>query len=353
MIDESSTVPVFPDDVDVAVVSHNGRATLPRLLECLRAAAAPVDRITIYDIGSTDGTAGWLATAWPGVRLRRLEGNVGPNPARNRALREAFRPFLLLLDADAYLRPSAPALLRAALDSEGIGMVAPVVVQAERPQWIQYAGVDLHFICEAVNPWLNRPLSERGTDRRDLGSAPGVSLLIDVGTARTIGLWDERYFMGKDDGDFCYRLRLAGYRLIEEPRAIVDHGSRPRSAWLFPYQIRNRWYFMLKNYRAGTLLALSPALAIHEVLQFLLLVAKGHLGAWWQALRDIVKWIPAIGPARRAVQKSRNVGDRQLLVSAPLLVREDLADGRISGLMKRGYDRWLRAYWAVARQFIS
>ncbi len=85
-----------------------------------------------------------------------------------------------------------------------------------------------------------------------------MALLIDVATARKISFWDERYFMGKDDGDFCYRLRMAGYRLIEEPRAIVEHGSRPRSAWMFPYQIRNRWYFMLKNYRAGTLLVLLP-----------------------------------------------------------------------------------------------
>ena len=89
---DASSVPVFPDDVDVAVVSHNGRATLPRLLECLRAAAAPVDRIAVYDIGSTDGTAGWMAAEWPGVTLRGIEGNVGPNPARNRALRETTRP---------------------------------------------------------------------------------------------------------------------------------------------------------------------------------------------------------------------------------------------------------------------
>ena len=231
-------------------------------------------------------------------------------------------------------------------------MVAPVVVQAERPERIQYAGVDLHFICEAVNPWVNRSVAERGTDRRELGSAPGVALLIDVATARAISLWDERYFMGKDDGDFCYRLRMAGYRLVEEPRAIVEHGSRPRSPWMFPFQIRNRWYFMLKNYRVSTLLVLLPALAIHEVLQFLLLAAKGHLGAWWRAVRGIARWMPEIGPARRAVQQTRKVGDRRLLVSAPLLVRDDLVGGEIGRLVKRGYDAWLSAYWAVARLLI-
>src|SRR5262249_18117459 len=163
-----------------------------------------------------------------------------------------------------YLHADAAARLRAAMDPAArIGMVTPVVVHDNQPDHIQYAGVDLHFLCEAVNPWLNRPLSERGSARRDIGSAPGVALLIDVAVATNIGLWDERYFMGKDDGDFCYRLRLAGYRLVEEPTAIVEHASRPRSTWLFHYQIRNRWYFMLKNYGAGTLLVLAPALAVH------------------------------------------------------------------------------------------
>jgi len=93
-------LPAFPSDVDVAIVSHNGRAILPRVLDRLRAAGAPHDRIAVYDVGSTDGTGEWIATDWPGVTVRRIEKNVGPDPGRNWALREATRPYLLLLDAD-------------------------------------------------------------------------------------------------------------------------------------------------------------------------------------------------------------------------------------------------------------
>ena len=46
--------PEFPNDVDVAVVTHNGRATLPRVLNCLKASRVPIERIAVYDIGSTD-----------------------------------------------------------------------------------------------------------------------------------------------------------------------------------------------------------------------------------------------------------------------------------------------------------
>jgi GT2 family glycosyltransferase len=349
-----SPVASFPDDTDVAVVSHNGRLTLPRVLSCLRAAGAPLERTVVYDIASTDGTAQWLAADWPMVSIRRLPRNAGPNPARNQALRDATRPLLLLLDSDAYLHADAPARMHEALDrGNGVGMVAPVIVQTGHPDLIQYASVDLHFICEAVNRWLNRPLAQRGEGRHDIGTAPGVALLIDVSTAGRIGLFDERYFMGKDDGDFCYRLRLAGYRLIEEGRAVVEHEHRPRSSWMFRYQIRNRWYFMLKNYGARTLLVLGPVLAVHELLQFAMLAAKGHLGAWWQAARDIVQWLPSVPGERRAVQRTRTARDRDLLVSDPLLVREDLIGGGAGRALKRLYDGWLSAYWALARHLVS
>jgi glycosyltransferase involved in cell wall biosynthesis len=170
----------FPDEVDVAIVSHDGRATLPRVLDCLRAAGAPLDRIVVFDIGSTDGTGEWLARDWPDVKIRRIEENVGPNPARNRALRDATRAALLLLDSDAYLRPDAPALLKRTLDSDTrIGTVAPVVVHASNPGTIQYASVELHYMCEAVNRWVGRPLVDRGREPRDIGSAPGVALMIE------------------------------------------------------------------------------------------------------------------------------------------------------------------------------
>jgi GT2 family glycosyltransferase len=178
-------------------------------------------------------------------------------------------------------------------------------------------------------------------------------LLIDVSAARRIGLFDERYFMGKDDGDYCYRLRLAGYRIVEDGRAIVEHESRPRSTWMFRYQIRNRWYFMLKNYGARTLIVLAPALLIHEVVQFGLLATKGHAGAWARALKDLIAWLPELPVLRRPVQAARQARDRDLLVSAPLLVRSDLVGGRAGRVFKRAYDAWLAAYWAVARHVAS
>lgn len=348
------TMPAFPDDVEVGVVSHNGRDTLPELLTCLAAAGAPRDRIFIYDVGSTDDSVVWIASAWPGVTVRSIKDNVGPDPGRNWALRACRQPYLLLLDADAFLAPDAPARLRGALDPVArVGTVTPVVVHAHDRSRLQYAGGGLHYICEAINPWLDRPLVERGTARWDIGAAPAVALLIDVKVAHAIGMWDDRYFIGKEDGDFCHRLRMAGYRLVEEPGALVAHRSKPRTAWLFHHQIRNRWHFLLKNYEARTLVVLAPALAIHEVLQLGMLTAKGHFGPWWTAVKGLWSWRGTLPAEREAFQRMRTVRDRDLLLCAPLVVRADLVGGVGGRMAKRAYDLWLRLYWSVARHLLS
>lgn len=347
-------LPAFPSDVDVAIVSHNGRAILPRVLERLRAAGAPDDRIAVYDVGSTDGTGEWIASDWPGVTVRRIEKNVGPDPGRNWALREATRPYLLLLDSDALIRPDCPVRLREAIGhAPGIGTVAPIVVHAQSPETLQYAAGFLHFICEAINPYLDRPVTERGSDARSIGAAPGVALLIDVAISRAVGDWDDRYFIGKEDGDFSHRIRMGGYELVEDPAAVVEHQTKPRTAWLFPSQIRNRWHFLLKNYELRTLIVLAPALAIHEVLQFGLLASSGHLGAWWKAARGLMPWLRTLRAERRVIQGMRTRPDRDLLHCAPLIVRADLAGGPIRRHFKRGYDAWLAAYWRICRHLLA
>jgi GT2 family glycosyltransferase len=347
-------VPPFPDDVDVGVVSHNGRQTLPRLFECLAAAGAPLERIRVYDVGSTDGTKEWLADAHPHVVVRRLDENVGPDPGRNWALRDATRPYLLLLDADALLHADAPARLRQSLDPAArVGTVTPVTVTLSAPDVIQYAGGGLHFICEAINPYFGKTLADRGTKPLDIGAAPAVALLIDVKAAHHIGLWDDRYFIGKEDGDFSFRLRMAGYRLVEDPKALVEHATRPRSTWLFRHQIRNRWHFLLKNYELRTLIVIAPALAGHEIIQLGTLTIRGHLGVWWQALRELISWMPTLRAERRVIQGIRTVRDRDLLEYGPLLVRPDIVGGGLGQALKRAYDAWLGAYWAVARHLLS
>jgi GT2 family glycosyltransferase len=345
--------PDFPGDVEVVIVAHNNLATLKDTLQSVADAGCPAARIIVVDIASSDGTGDYLAAAWPGARVIRLARNDGPSPGRNAGIIAASSRFVLLMDADVRVAPDAVQQLHAAMCADATAKVgSTIVVHLDRPDVIQYAGCALHFICEAVNPWVDRTLAERGRHRLAIGVAPACALLLERDAAIAVGLFDERYFMGKDDGDFTHRIRIAGHSILELPSALALHRTRPRSNWLFYYQIRNRWHFILKNYEWQTIVALIPALLVHEPLQFLLLTASGHLRTYLRAVGGLVAMLPALPRDRAAIRRIRRRSDRDLLVSGPLIVRNDLAGSALARRGKTAYERALTAYWSVLRRTV-
>jgi hypothetical protein len=138
---------------------------------------------------------------------------------------------------------------------------------------------------------------------------------------------------------------MAGFRIRELPDALVLHESRARSQWLFYYQIRNRWHFMLKNYQLRTLVLILPCLAVHEPLQLVLLHVKGYGGAYWKAVWGLLKLLPSLGRDRAFTNSIRVVPDSALLKSDALMVRGDLLGNAIAGLAKTAYERLLGGYW--------
>jgi GT2 family glycosyltransferase len=338
----------FPDDVEVVIVAHNSRAALPATLEALSEAGCPADRVLVMDVASSDGTPDWLTERHPRVRLRRLDRNDGPNPGRNLGIADSSRRFVFLLDADVRVRPDTVQRLHAAMiEDPAVKVGSPIVVHADRPDVIQYAGGALHYICEAINVWGDRALADRGRQPCDIGAAPACGLLIDRDAAIAVGLFDERYFMGKDDGDFIHRMRIAGHRIREVPDALVLHQSRPRGTWLFYYQIRNRWHFMLKNYQWRTLLLILPCLLIHEPLQLAVLHVKGHGRVYWKAVGGLVALLPNLPRDRARVARTRAVPDRLLLRSEQLMIRDDLLRSPVARLGRRMYEGFLSGYWRL------
>jgi len=338
----------FPSDVGVAIVAHNNREQLVAALASLDAAGCPHNAIVVVDVASTDGTGTWLRQAYPAIRQITLAENNGPDPGRNAGVRDVPQPFVFLMDADIQVQPHTIHRLREAMAGDpNIKVGSPIVVHQGAPDTIQYAGGRLHFICEAINPWIDRPLALRGTGLQDVNVAPTCGLLLDRQAAIDVGLFDERYFIGKEDGDFTHRIRLAGYRIAEPGDALVLHRSRPRGSWLFYFQIRNRWHFMLKNYEWITLLLILPCLAIYEPLQLIVLHAKGHGRTYWRAVGGLIAMLPALGADRALTRRIRRLRDRDLLTTGHLIVRDDLASNPLVRFGKGMFEGFMNRYWSL------
>jgi GT2 family glycosyltransferase len=345
-------MPDFPTDVTVAVVAHNAVAYLGACVESLRRAGCPDRQILVVDVASTDGLDGWLTRAAPEARSLRLPRNDGPSPGRNAGIQHAATPYVLLMDADVQVEPDTVSILYQGMQQEAhVAVGSPVVVHADRPDVIQYAGTGLHFICEATNPYLDRPLAARGSEPRVIGVASTCALLLDRAVAIDVGLFDERYFIGKEDGDFTHRVTVAGHTILETPRARVRHRTKPRGSWLFYFQIRNRWHFLLKNYEWRTLVWIAPALAVHETLQLVLLVARGHGLTWLKAAGGLIALLPSLPRDRALMRRIRRRRDADVLQAGPIVVRADLAGG-VAGRLLDAYQRGLTAYWRLLRRTV-
>jgi len=133
--------------------------------------------------------------------------------------------------------------------------------------------------------------------------------------------------------------------MMELPQALVLHNSRPRGSWLFYYQIRNRWHFILKNYQWRTIVGIIPPLLVHEPLQLAVLVLKGHGWTYLKAVAGLIALLPSLPRDRALANRIRRRPDRDLLVSGPLIVRDDLASSTIVRSGKDFYERALSAYW--------
>jgi hypothetical protein len=87
-------------EISIIIPTHNCARWLPGCIASI--GLAPDLEIIVFDDGSTDGTASWLAqAARQDSRIVIMKGEgVGPAKARNRAIAAARAPLLAFLDAD-------------------------------------------------------------------------------------------------------------------------------------------------------------------------------------------------------------------------------------------------------------
>ena len=253
-------------EISVVVVNWNRREYLRACLESLARQRDVSYEVIVVDNGSHDGSAE-MASAEFGARVIANQENRGFCAANNQAFAVARGEFIALLNNDAEAAPEFLAQLRRAIDTApDIGMAAAKVLVWEDPRRIDKAG---HLIYPDGQ---NRG---RGTGEIDEGQYEAGECLWPDGCAGmyrkrmldAIGGFDEDFFMFADDAELGLRGRIAGWRCVYVPGAVVRHhrgaslsaGSTERifliernrvllAAKLFPWSLLwlNPFYFALR-----------------------------------------------------------------------------------------------------------
>ncbi len=159
--------------------------------------------------------------------------NLGFPGGVNAGIREALSrgaSRVLLVNSDVTLEPGCIASMLDALERHPqAGVAGPLVLERHAPDRVQSMGIS--YDCRSGRMRLRG--SGRAADAVPRGSVEtvdavaGCVMLIDCRVFDAIGLFDEAYFFGFEDLDFCLRARRAGYTTVAVPAARALHeGSR-------------------------------------------------------------------------------------------------------------------------------
>lgn len=200
----------------IIIPTYNGLALLKACVASIRKHTLVPYEIIVVDNGSTDGTLAYCRKM--GLKLVSHPHNLGFPAACNYGLRFASGDLLMLLNNDTIVTPNwLPHLHNCLNSAEDVGMVGPMTNYANGKQKVRERFTTTQGMARKynrVNPSLWKP-----TDR-----LVGVCLLFKRETFERVGLLDERFSPGYfEDDDFCYRVRLAGYRLLITGDCFIYH----------------------------------------------------------------------------------------------------------------------------------
>ncbi len=240
-------------ETSVIVVNYNGKHLLKECLDSLREQTYKDFETIVVDNASRDGSVTFLKDNYPEVKVIQCEKNLGYGGGNNRGLSVAKGEYIVFLNNDTRAdRDWLLHLVSAAKKDDGIGMCASKILNYDNPDVIDNTGLLIY--PDGIARGRGRLQKDRGQfdEQKDVLFPSGCAGLYKKKMLDEIGWFDEDFFLYMDDVDIGLRGRLAGWKCIFVPEAVVYHKysatTRPYSMLKAYLVERNRIWLILKYY---------------------------------------------------------------------------------------------------------
>jgi len=284
------------NDVAVVVVTYNSE---PWLRRCL-VSVSDYDTVVV-DHGSTDGTLE-SARAFEHVRVFEQE-NKGVGAGWNRGIAATTQPYVLLLNADAWVLGDAVERLCAFADERPRAA-------AVGPKLLDPDGTLQRSVRGFPTPWrlateffFLRKLAPRSqalnafyaanwdhASAREVEWVMGAAMLVRREAVEEVGPVDEAFVMFNEESDWHCRMRAAGWEVWFCPDAEAVHvgGATTKREWgrMFQLQVASHVRFVRKHHGDAAAARTRALLLVSLLLRALLF--RGERG---RSYRDAARSI--------------------------------------------------------------
>ena len=278
--------------LSIVIPTYNAHEWIEQCLDSIRLHRPSSDYETIVvDDTSSDDTVAVVTSTFPGVRVFANEKNVGFGKTVNVGLKAAGGEYILVLNNDTWMHANALDAMIGYLDAHpDTGIVGPKVLSGDgslqqqcrrriptpTAALLYFSGVAKLFPKNPkVAGYLMTAADENTTTEVDAVS--GACLIVRRAVVDQIHGFDPEYYLYGEDLDFCWRAKLAGWKVVYVPEAVITHfggqgGTGKKKLYATIEWHRAMWIFYRKH-RAPTVafperalvysgIALKTALAV-------------------------------------------------------------------------------------------
>jgi GT2 family glycosyltransferase len=315
--------------ISVVVLNWNGVPFVEQCLASLMVQTYTPLEIIVVDNASTDGSVELVKKKFPRVKMILNEKNLGFAGGNNVGIRTSRGRYIMVLNNDTHIEGTCIEALKGTIEKdERYGACASKIVLEFERNLIDSAGI----VVGRDGLSIGRGRLEAG-DRYDKETevffASGCACLFRREMLEDIGLYDEDFFAYAEDTDMGWRARLAGWKCIYSPDALVYHlhsASSGTYSHLKAFLVeRNRIWVAIKNFPLYLLLygqgytfwrylyqaygafagkgAAGRFSSDFTKMELIRILMKVYLSVW--------KSLPLMFKKRRAIRRNKRISNRE------------------------------------------
>ncbi len=212
----------------VVIPNWNGRDLLEKYLPSVVEALAgdPDNEILVVDNGSTDGSAEFVRTAFPGVRLLALDRNLGFGGGSNAGFRAARNDVVVLLNSDMRVHPGFLQPLLDGFTDDRVFAVSCQIFLSDTVKTRVETGLTQGW-WESGGLKVTHRIDDRISGLYPCFYGGGGSCAFDRRKFLELGGFDEilaPFYL--EDTDLGYLAWKRGWKILYQPASIVFHEHR-------------------------------------------------------------------------------------------------------------------------------
>ena len=245
--------------VDIIICTYNNESIILKCLDHINDLKYKNKKCIVVDDKSTDGTVGVIEKSYPWVRIIKKKEHSGPSISRNLAIRSSGSKYILFLDSDVLVKPYFLSNLIDAAKKNNLAICGGKLLLKDNT--IDSAGGGITRIGVGFDRGHSMDENKFNSYEKVM-YIPSAAMLVKRSIFDKIGFFDETYFYGHEDTDFCWRAAIAGFKIYYDPSAIAVHYKnqtvKSMKKEVYYYGVRNRIRSLIKNHEFLTLLLYLP-----------------------------------------------------------------------------------------------